>query len=226
MEFWNRFPQGRLLAECSLWSADFTRFAEEIARVDQFVDLYHIDVSDAHFVPGLLFFPDLVAALRPLTTRPFHVHLMVDNPFGLIDEFASAGADMISVHCETGPLVPAALQRIRDRKLAAGLVLGLDVPLDYLLPNLDSIEVVVLMGTPMGVKGKEPSGLAVPRIKKLRSLLSEQGVADRVKIEADGGIRANTVPGLRAAGADLVVMGSLAFKSGDLNKTFNWIRSM
>ncbi len=226
MDFWNRFPKGRLLAECSLWSADFTRLAEEIARVDPYVDLYHIDVSDDHFVPGLLFFPDLVAALRSLTKRPFHVHLMVEKPLGLIDEFASAGADTISVHGEIGPLVPAALQRIHDRKLAAGIVLGLDVPLEYLLPNLDSIEIVVLMGTPMGVKGKEPSGLAVPRIKKLRSLLSEHGFADRVKIEADGGIRANTVPALRAAGADLVVMGSLAFKSDDLEKTFSWIRSL
>ncbi|MGE5222074.1 MAG: D-allulose-6-phosphate 3-epimerase, partial [Omnitrophica WOR_2 bacterium] len=92
------FPGERLLADASLWSADFTRLGDEIRRVDGYADLYHFDVSDAHFVPGLLFFPDLVAALRPLTRKPFHVHLMADNPLSLIDDFVNAGADRITIH--------------------------------------------------------------------------------------------------------------------------------
>lgn len=162
MDFWNRFPGNDLLAEASLWSADFTRLGAEIERVDAHVDLYHVDVCDAHFVPGLVFFPDLVAALRPLTKKPFHVHLMTENPLSLVDDFADAGADMITVHCENGSRVPAALERTARRELAAGLALGLDVPLESLVPSLPSINIVVLMGTPMGVKGKNLSPLPLP----------------------------------------------------------------
>ncbi len=102
VDFWSRFPRNRLLLEASLWSADFTQLGAEIKRVDSYVDSYHIDVADAHFVRGLLFFPDLVAALRPLTKRPFNVHLMTDNPLSLIDDFAEAGADLMTVHVENG----------------------------------------------------------------------------------------------------------------------------
>jgi ribulose-phosphate 3-epimerase len=226
VDFWSRFPGDHLLAEASLWSADFTRLGEEIERVDAYVDLYHIDVSDAHFVPGLLFFPDLVAALRPLTKRPFHVHLMTDNPLSLIDQFADAGADMITVHCENGSHVPAALERIARRGLAAGLALGLDVPLEAVTPSLESINIVVLMGTPMGVKGKDLSPLAGRRIRDARALLAEYGAEKTVRIESDGGIRATTVPALREAGTQLIVMGSLAFKSEDIARTSGWVKSL
>ncbi len=226
MDWWSRFPKDRLLTEASLWSADFTMLGAEIARVDRYVDLYHIDVSDAHFVPGLLFFPALVAALRPLTKRPFHVHLMTEDPLPLIDEFADAGADMITIHCENGSRVPAALERIGRRSLAAGLGLGLDVPLDHLAPSLEAISLVLLMGTPMGVKGKGLSPLAAQRIRSARGLLAAHGVEERVRIEADGGIRSQTVPMLRAAGAQVIVMGSLLFKSDDIARTMEWARSL
>jgi ribulose-phosphate 3-epimerase len=226
MEFWSRFPSDHLLAEASLWSADFARLGAEIERVDPYVDLYHIDVCDAHFVPGLLLFPDMVAALRPLTKRPFHVHLMTEDPLSLIDDFADAGADMITVHCENGSRVPAALERTARRGLAAGLALGLEVPLESLAPNLPSISVVVLMGTPMGVKGKNLSPLATPRVRAIRALVKEHGMEKSVRVESDGGIRANTVPDLRAAGAQLIVMGSLAFKSDDIGSTMKWVKSL
>jgi ribulose-phosphate 3-epimerase len=224
--FWDHFAGNRLLVEASLWSADFTRLGADIERVDAHVDLYHIDVSDGHFVPGLLLFPDLVAALRPLTKRHFHVHLMTENPLSLIDDFADAGADMISVHAENGPRVPAALERIAARGLAAGLVLGLDVPVASIAPSLESISIVVLMGTPMGVKGKGLSPLAVGRLKEARALLADHGVEQSVRIESDGGIRSDTVPALRKAGAQLIVMGSLAFKSADIAGTIRGAKSL
>ncbi len=226
MEIWSRFPNNDLLVEASLWSADFTRLGAEIQRVDAHVDLYHIDVCDAHFVPGLLLFPDMVAALRPLTKKPFHVHLMTEDPASLVDDFADAGADMITVHCENGTRVPAAIERTARRGLAAGLAVGLDVPLEMLIPSLSSISIVVLMGTPMGVKGKDLSPLAAPRVRAVRALLKEQGMEKTVRVESDGGIRANTVPNLRAAGAQLIVMGSLAFKSEDVGRTVKWAKSL
>jgi ribulose-phosphate 3-epimerase len=226
VNFWSHFPSNCLLAEASLWSADLTRLRTEIERVDSLVDLYHIDVADAHFVPGLLLFPDLVAAVRPLTRRPFHVHLMVDNPLSLIDDFADAGADMITIHAENGSRVTASLDRIKHRGLAAGLALGLDVPLASLTPNIESISVVVLMGTPMGVKGMDLSPLAVERVARVRALVADKGAEETVRVECDGGIRPNTVPALRKAGAQLVVMGSLVFKSRDIASTFAWVRSL
>jgi ribulose-phosphate 3-epimerase len=215
-----------MLAEISLWSADFTRFAAEIERIDRYADLYHIDVSDGHFVPGFLFFADLVAALRPLTTKKFHVHLMTTNPIAHVDDFLQAGADLITVHAENGPLAPAALQKIRQCGAAAGLCLGLDVAPASIVPYLDLVDVVLMMGTPMGVKGVEPSRHAYQRVGEMRRLVAKAGLAGQVRVIADGGIRKHTVPLLRAAGADGVVMGSLAFKSPNLEETFTWVHSL
>ncbi len=226
MSYWSRFPGNGLLTEASLWSADQTRFADEIGRVDAHVDLYHIDVTDAHFVPGLLFFPDLVAALRPLTARPFHVHLMVEDPISLVDDFVDAGANLITVHAENGSRVPSTLERILHRGCAAGLALGLDVPVASIAPCLESLSVIVLMGTPMGVKGKSLSPLAAPRVAEARSLLTELGAEAAVRVESDGGIRPETVPTLRRAGTQIIVMGSLIFKSPEIEKTIAWVRSL
>jgi ribulose-phosphate 3-epimerase len=226
MNQWNDFPKDRLLAEISLWSADFTRFGAEIERIDPYADLYHIDVSDGHFVPGLLFFADLVAALRPLTQKKFHVHLMTTNPLAHVEDFIQAGANFITVHAENGPLAPAALQKIRQCGAGAGLCLGLDVAPESVLPYLELVDVVVMMGTPMGVKGVEPSKQAQTRMRAMRALIDQAGLKEQVKLMADGGIRNHTVPLLREAGADGVVMGSLAFKSSDLAETFRWLRSL
>ena len=121
-----RFPAGmprdRLLAEFSLWSADLVRIAEDMKRVDQHVDIYHADVADGHFSSAMLLFPDLIAQIRPLTEKPIHVHLMVaDNALpGQIDQFADAGADIISIHAENVD-VGTSLDRIAARGIAAGL---------------------------------------------------------------------------------------------------------
>jgi ribulose-phosphate 3-epimerase len=223
---WQRLPHDRLIVEVSLWSADLTRLANEIKRVDAFADMYHIDVSDGHFVPGFLFFADLVAALRPLTTRPFHVHLMTTNPLAHIADFASAGTDLISIHAENGTIVPAALDAIRHLGIAAGLVLGLDVQPETIVPYLELVNLVLMMGTPMGVKGVKPSSHIVDRVRKVKSLISQEGLNEQVKVFADGGIRENTVPKLRSAGADGVIAGSIVFKSANLSETFNWLHGL
>jgi ribulose-phosphate 3-epimerase len=224
--FWQRLPASRLLVEASLWSADATHFADEIQRVDGLTDMYHIDVSDGHFVPGFLFFADLVAALRPLTSRPFHVHLMTTNPLNHIADFVEAGADLISVHAENGPIVPAALDAIRRCGKAAGLVLGLDAPIENIAPYLELISLVVLMGTPIGIKGVKPSEYIYDRVTKMKALVSHAGLDEQIKVFADGGIREHTVPLLHSTGADGVIAGSLLFKSANLNETFKWLHGL
>lgn len=223
---WKQLPSSRLLVEASLWSADFTCFADEMRRIDPFADMYHIDVSDGHFVPGFLFFADLVASLRPLTKRPFHVHLMTDNPLSHVKDFVNAGADIVTIHAENGPIAPATLDAIRSSGAASGLALGLDVIPETIEPYLDLVNLVLVMGTPMGVKGVKPSPYVFDRVRRIQSMIKKAGLSDTIKVFADGGIRDNTVPNLRAAGADGVVAGSLAFKSTDLNKTFTWLHGL
>ena len=223
---WQRLLHDRLIVEVSLWSADFTCLADEIKRVDAFGDMYHIDVSDGYFVPGLLFFADLVAALRPLTVRPFHVHLMTTYPLAHIAHFASAGADLITIHAENGPMVPAVLEAIRNMGIAAGLAIGLDVQPEAIAPYLELVNLVLVMGTPMGTKGVKPSDFVYDRVKKMKTLISQQGLSDQVKVFADGGIREHTVPKLYSAGADGVVAGSIVFKSTSLSETFNWFHEL
>jgi ribulose-phosphate 3-epimerase len=223
---WQQLPHDRLIVEVSLWSADLTRLADEIKRVDPFADMYHLDVSDGHFVPGFLFFADLVAALRPLTARPFHVHLMATNPLAHIPDFVSAGADLISVHAENGTVVPSALDVIRRSGIATGLVLGLDVLPETIVPYLELVNLVTMMGTPIGIKGVKPSSYVFDRVRKMKMLISQEGLSEQVKVFADGGIRENTVPKLRSSGADGIIGGSIVFKSTNLNETFNWLHGL
>jgi ribulose-phosphate 3-epimerase len=220
--FWEAFPADRLLAEFSLWSADLLRLRDEIARAEPFADLFHIDVSDGHFTPRLLFFPDLTARVREATARPLHVHVMANRAVleAQIDHFADAGADLISVHD------PKALDSIHERGKAAGLVLTPDVPTESVEPHLRRVDMITLLGTAPGVKGEGLLPEALPRLRRMRAMLDAGGLGGRVRIGADGGIRRDTVPQLRAAGADTVVMGSLAFGSDDLPATIGWLRSL
>jgi ribulose-phosphate 3-epimerase len=214
-----------LSLEFSLWSADLARLADEIARVDPYADLYHIDVADGHYVRSLLFFPDLVAALRPLTSKPFHVHLMVDEPALWIGEFASAGADRISVHVEHEHLLPGLLQQIHDLGCSPGLAVKLDTPVERIEAYIDQVDSILLLGTALGIKGVGLDPGACPRLELTRGLL-ERNAAGHVHLLADGGIREETVPRLRAAGATAIVPGSLVFQCQDLADTVQWLRSL
>lgn len=217
-------PADRLIAEFSLWSANLVKIADDLARVDDFVDLYHADVADGHFSPAMLLFPDLIAQIRPLTDKPIHVHLMVADPAlaDQIDQFADAGADLISIHAENAD-VEAALDRINTRGLGAGLVLQLHTSIASARPHLAKLAVLTLLGTKMGIKGVGLDPHAEDRLREARTMIDESG--GRTLLAADGGIRDNTVPGLRRAGADTIVMGSLAFGAEDLPGRMAWVHA-
>ena len=217
-------PADRLIAEFSLWSANLVKIADDLARVDDFVDLYHADVADGHFSPAMLLFPDLIAQIRPLTDKPIHVHLMVADPAlaDQIDQFADAGADLISIHAENAD-VEAALDRINTRGLGAGLVLQLHTSIASARPHLAKLAILTLLGTKMGIKGVGLDPHAEDRLREARAMIDESG--GRTLLAADGGIRDNTVPGLRRAGADTIVMGSLAFGAEDLPGRMAWVHA-
>lgn len=221
-------PRDRLLGEFSLWSADLCNLAADLRRTEPYVDIYHIDVADGRFAPSFLFFPDQVARIRALTKRPIHVHLMVEGDIVLeqIRHFAAAGADLVTVHPENGPVTAEALALIEELGCAAGVVLRLETPVASLAPYLDRVAFVTLLGTAIGVKGQGLSEQACPRLQEVRRMLQAAGRADAVHLAADGGIRAETVPLLRTAGAQTVVLGSLAFGDPDLGARIAWLRGL
>lgn len=220
-------PADRLLVEISLWSGNFGRLAEDIARTDHVTDIYHLDVSDGHFAPSLLFFPDLVACIRRLTLKPLHVHLMAMDAIlsTQIEQFAAAGADIISIHAENGD-VSHALSLIKQLGRVAGLVLQLQTPVSAAQPHLDNIGMLTLLGTPIGVKGQGLDPRAEPRLRQAQSLLAQRVGRERTILVADGGIREHTVAGLRLAGAEAIVMGSLALNAPDLTERIAWVHKL
>ena len=227
MPAWNLKPSAGLLADVSLWSADLANLERAVKQMSPYADSFHFDVADAHFVPGFLFFPDLIAALRPHTERPFHVHLMVDEPSKVVEQFVSAGANLVTVHCELGePAVREAVSQVRALGSAAGVAVRLDTSISAVEPFVDSVSAIVLLGTDPGVKGKELSPKACIRVQEFGGLLERRGLRSRVVIIADGGIRKHTVSRLREAGADVIVPGSLVFQADDLHGTFAWIHSL
>lgn len=222
----NGLPTDRLLAEMSLWSAELGHLVDEIQRVDVLTDIYHIDVADGHFSPALLFFPDLVAICRKSTRKPLHVHLMVADAIlqDQVRQFADAGADLISIHAENSK-IEECLSLIDDLGLISGIVLQLHTPVATVAPYLDRISVLTLLGTRIGIKGQGLDEQAGPRLREAKSLIATKAADNRILLAADGGIREHTVPGLRRAGAETIVMGSLAFNADDFEKRMSWVRA-
>ena len=219
-------PGNRLLAEFSLWSADLLRLADDMARVEPFADIYHVDVADGHFSPAILLFPDLVAQVREHTARPIHVHLMVSDAILLdqIRQFADAGADILSVHAENAN-AEAGLELIQTLGVKAGIVLQLQTPVAAAAPLMGRISMLTLLGTKIGIKGVGLDPSAGERLAVARAMIDVRQDSRRILLAADGGIREHTVPGLRRSGADTIVMGSLAFGDSDLPGRMAWVHA-
>jgi len=220
-------PRTHCLAEFSLWSANLIGLEDDLTRVGNRADIYHIDVADGAFAPSLLFFPDLVAALRKKTAIPFHIHLMCADVVLLsqVDQFAEAGADMISVHVENTNAAEA-IARIKHCGLKAGAVLRVETPVEAAQPLMDSLDILTLLGTKIGVKGQGLDPAATGRLGQAKALIAGRGVSGRCILAADGGIRLETVPLLVAAGAQTVVMGSLAYGAPDLAARMQWLQGL
>lgn len=221
----DRLPQDRLIAEFSMWSADLIRLASDLERIAPHADVLHIDVADGVFAPAFLFFPDLVARMRAASAIPIHVHLMVDDAVLLsqVDQFAEAGADLISVHAENRNAAEA-LARIEGHGILSGIVLRVETPVAAAKGFLDRIAFLTLLGTAIGVKGQGLNPATPARLGEAAGLIAKSG--RRIVLAADGGIRDTTVPVLRAGGAQTVVLGSLAFGAADLPDRMRWLSAI
>ncbi len=197
----------------SILAADFARLGEEVGAITTAgADLVHIDIMDGHFVPNITMGPAITKALRPYSTLPFDVHLMIAPVDGFIDAFAEAGADIITVHPESGPHLHRTIQAIRGAGCRAGVCLNPATPVSALETVMDEIDLILVMGVNPGFGGQSFIESQLSKIAKLRTMIDDNGRP--IDLEVDGGINFETASRAIAAGADMLVAGTATFQGG------------
>ena len=202
----------RLLAP-SLLSADFAHLARDMARVEAYSGMMHVDVMDGHFVPNITLGPPVVQCLKAATSLPLDCHLMIENPGRYLKAFAKAGATYLSVHQEACPHLHRTVQGIREEGMRPGVAINPATPVDSLEVILPDLDFVLVMSVDPGFGGQKFLPASLEKISKLRKMAQARGLD--LAVQVDGGVTRETLPALLDAGAQWFVAGSAIFGAPD-----------
>lgn len=200
----------------SILAADFSRFGEQIHELDEAGAQYvHIDVMDGMFVPSISFGMPLMKSIRPCTDRIFDVHLMIEEPVRYIDDFAEAGADLITVHAEACKHLDRTIEAIKEKGLLAGVAINPATPLSAIEWVLPKVDMVLIMTVNPGFGGQKLIPYTLDKVRALRAMIEKADL--KTDIEVDGGINLENVTEAMDAGANIIVAGSAVFR-GDVGE--------
>jgi len=209
----------------SILSADFSKLGNEIQDLEKAkADLIHIDVMDGHFVPNITIGPEVINKLRKCTSLPFDVHLMISPVHNFIENFAEAGADIITIHPEATNDLMNSIKKIKSFNKKAGVSLNPDTTVDKVMPVLNAIDLVLIMGVNPGFSGQKFIKETLEKVKVLRKEIDKKKL--KTQIEIDGGINFENAKMAIEAGVDILVSGTTIFKEneGNLKKNIQLLR--
>jgi ribulose-phosphate 3-epimerase len=211
-----------LLISPSILAADFARLGEEVRAADEGgADFIHIDVIDGHFAPNITFGMPVIQSIRPVTRKPFDVHLMIAPADPYLEAFAKSGADIITVHAEAGPHLDRSLQAIKALGKKAGVSLNPATPVSAIQHVIDRLDLILVMTVNPGFGGQAFIPAMLEKIAQARDLVGGRNI----DIEVDGGITANNAAEVVRAGANVLVAGSAIFKGKDYGANISQIRT-
>ena len=207
----------------SILSADFSKLGEHITRLDNSeADIIHIDVMDGRFVPNISFGMPIIKSIRSYTKKEFDVHLMIEEPSKYIEDFAKAGADIITVHYESEKHLDKTITHIKELGIKAAVAINPATPINVLESILKELDMVLIMSVNPGFGGQKYIKYCDEKIKTLKQMILRTG--KDIAIEVDGGIDLTNIKNISNSGADIIVAGSAVFKGDKIEENIKSLK--